>query len=128
LGETPLDDDMTLSLISQAQAAPAAASAPMATSLLQFAPMVLIFVIFYFVLMRPQQQKQRQLKQDLANLRRGDRIVTAGGIVGVVQKTRDDATEIEVEIAAGVRVMVLRSTITTILSSASKPANDGAAK
>ncbi|WP_048848850.1 preprotein translocase subunit YajC [Tanticharoenia sakaeratensis] len=117
---------MTLSLISPAYAAAPGLGSPMVAQLIQFMPIVLVGVIFYFLLFRPQQQRQRQLKADLAALRRGDRIVTAGGIIGVVQKSRDDASEIEVEIASGVRVMVLRSTITTILSSASKPANDAA--
>jgi len=97
------------------------------SSFLSFAPMVLVFGVFYFLLIRPQQAKQKQLKADLNNLRRGDRVVTAGGIVGVVQKTREGTSEIEVEIAPNVRVAVMRDTITTILSSASKPANDSKA-
>lgn len=83
---------------------------------LQFAPMVLIFVVFYFLLIRPQQARQRKLKEEQNSLRRGDRIVTAGGVLGVVQATREGSDEVDVDIAQGVRVKILRSTITTILS------------
>ena len=82
----------------------------------QFLPIVLIFVVFYFLLIRPQQQKQRQLRTMVSAVKRGDRIVTAGGILGTVQKVRDGATEIEVEIAPNVRVQVVRDTISTVLS------------
>lgn len=92
----------------------------------QFLPLVLIFAVFYFLLIRPQQQKQKELKAMLAALKRGDRVVTGGGIVGIVQKTRDASNEIEVEIAPNVRVLVLRETITTVLqptvANDSKPA------
>lgn len=84
-------------------------------SLAQFAPLVLIFGVFYFILIRPQQQKQKALKASLSAVKRGDRVVTAGGIIGVVQKTKDGSDEIEVEIAPNVRVTVLRSTIASIV-------------
>ncbi|EHH69201.1 preprotein translocase subunit YajC [Gluconobacter morbifer] len=92
-------------------------------TVLQFAPMIFIFVVFYFLLIRPQQQRQRKIREEQNALRRGDKVVTAGGIVGVVQATRDDANEIDVEISPGVRVKIVRSTITTILPR-EKPAND----
>ncbi|OAG77617.1 Preprotein translocase subunit YajC [Acetobacter malorum] len=94
------------------------------SSLMSFLPFIGVFVIMYFLMIRPQQQKQKQLQNELKALRRGDRIVTAGGIIGIVQKSRDDSQEIEVEIAPNVRVMVLRSTVTTVLTSTAKPAND----
>ncbi len=81
----------------------------------QFLPIVLIFIVFYFLLIRPQQQRQKSLKTMVAALKRGDRVVTAGGIVGVVQKVRDGGDEIEVEIAPNVRVQVVRDTISTVL-------------
>lgn len=83
---------------------------------IQFAPMVLIFVVMYFLLIRPQQMRQRKLKEEQNTLRRGDRIVTAGGVIGVVQATREGSEEVDVEIAQGVRVKIVRSTITTVLS------------
>jgi len=79
----------------------------------QFLPIVLIFAVFYFLLIRPQQQRQKELKAMIAALKRGDRIVTGGGIIGVVQKTKDD--EVEVEIAPNVRVTVLRSTVSSVI-------------
>lgn len=81
----------------------------------QFLPLILIFGVFYFILIRPQQQKQKQLKASLAAMKRGDRVVTSGGILGIVQKTKDGSDEVEVEIAPNVRVTVLRSTISAIV-------------
>ena len=83
--------------------------------LAQFAPLILIFGVFYFILIRPQQQKQKALKASLSAVKRGDRVVTAGGILGTVQKTREGSNEIEVEIAPNVRVTVLRETISAIV-------------
>ena len=84
----------------------------------QFLPIVLIFVVFYFLLIRPQQTKQKEMKTMLAALRRGDKVVTGGGIMGVVQKVREGSDEIEVEIAPNVRVTVLRDTIGSVLKPA----------
>ena len=84
-------------------------------SLAQFAPLILIFGVFYFILIRPQQQKQKALKASLSAVKRGDRVVTAGGILGTVQKTREGSNEIEVEIAPNVRVTILRETISQIV-------------
>jgi preprotein translocase subunit YajC len=97
----------------------------------QFLPLVLIFVVFYFLLIRPQQQKQKETRQMISTLKRGDRVVTGGGIIGTVHRvpmTSDKdgkqvtSSEIEVEIAQNVRVMVLRDTITTVIRPAA--AND----
>ncbi|GAB0115098.1 preprotein translocase subunit YajC [Acidisoma sp. C75] len=82
----------------------------------QFLPLVLIFAVFYFMLIRPQQQKQKALKASLSTIKRGDRVVTAGGILGLVQKTREGSNEIEVEIAPNVRVTVLRETISAVIN------------
>ena len=82
----------------------------------QFLPLVLIFVVFYFLLIRPQQQKQKALKATLSSIKRGDRVVTSGGILGVVQKTREGSNEIEVEIAPNVRVTVLREMISSVVN------------
>ncbi|MCB8873951.1 preprotein translocase subunit YajC [Acidisoma silvae] len=83
--------------------------------LAQFAPLVLIFGVFYFILIRPQQQKQKALKASLNAIKRGDRVLTAGGILAVVQKIKEGSDEVEVEIAPNVRVMVMRSTISAII-------------
>ena len=75
-----------------------------------------LFAIMYFLLIRPQQKKLKAHQALVAALRRGDMVVTAGGILGKVTKVKDDGTEVEVEIATGVNVRVLKSTITTVLS------------
>ncbi|MBO1325986.1 preprotein translocase subunit YajC [Acetobacter sp. TBRC 12305] len=98
------------------------------SGIMSFLPFIAVFAIMYFLLIRPQQQRQKQLKSELKALRRGDRIVTAGGVIGVVQRSREDSAEVEVEIAPNVRVMVLRDTISTVLTSTAKPANDESAK
>ncbi|HVH80858.1 MAG TPA: preprotein translocase subunit YajC [Stellaceae bacterium] len=85
-------------------------------ALLQFLPLVLIFVVFYFLLIRPQQQKQKQQRSMLDALRRGDRVVTGGGIIGTVNRVTPGSDEVEVDIAQNVRVRVLRSTISTVLA------------
>jgi preprotein translocase subunit YajC len=87
-----------------------------------FLPIILIFVVFYFLLIRPQQKKMKQHKEMLAAIRRGDRIVTGGGIVGTVSKVIDD-NEVQVEIAEGVRVRVHRGLISTVLTK-SQPTGD----
>jgi len=81
----------------------------------QLLPIVAIFVIFYFLLIRPQQRKAKEHKALLASVRRGDRIVTGGGILGVVTKVVDEQ-HVQVEIAEGVRVKVMKSTIADIPS------------
>ncbi len=85
------------------------------SGLVQLAPLLLIFVVFYFFMIRPQQQRQKQHRVMLDALRRGDRIVTAGGILGTVARVLND-NEVAVDIAEGVRVRVVRSTITQILA------------
>jgi len=81
----------------------------------QFLPLVLIFAVFYFLLIRPQQTRQKELKRMLGALRRGDRIVTAGGILGTVSRVKEGSDEIEVDIAPNVRVTVLRDTISSVI-------------
>jgi preprotein translocase subunit YajC len=90
-----------------------------------FLPIILIFVVFYFLLIRPQQKKMKQHKEMLAAIRRGDRIVTGGGIVGTVIKVIDD-NEVQAEIAEGVRVRVHRQLISSVLAKTepAPPANE----
>ena len=96
-----------------AQDATPAAGAP--DAMLQLLPIVLIFVVFYFLLIRPQQKKMKQHKDMLAALRRGDRIATGGGIIGTITKVIDES-EVQVEIAEGVRVRVQRPAISAVLA------------
>lgn len=79
-----------------------------------FLPLILIFVVFYFLLIRPQQKRMKQHKEMLGNIRRGDRIVTNGGLIGQVTKVQDN--ELQVEIAEGVKVKVLRDMVGNVLA------------
>ena len=97
-------------LISTAYAQGASGLFDGSSAMVQFLPLVLIFVVFYFMLIRPQQQKQKTHRTMLDALRRGDRVVTGGGIIGTVNRVASPE-EVEVDIAQGVRVRVLRSTI-----------------
>jgi preprotein translocase subunit YajC len=81
--------------------------------LIQFAPLIFVFAIMYVLLFRPQQKRAAEHKKMIANARRGDTIVTNGGIVGRVTKVIDD-NELEAEIADGVRVRVVRSMIADV--------------
>ena len=119
-------------LISPAYAQDASSMLGSATS---FLPLVLIFAVFYFLLIRPQQQKQKEARAMISAIKRGDRVVTGGGILGTVQRVpmvqdKDGklvaSNEIEVEIAPNIRVTVLRETITSVIrptaANDSKPA------
>jgi len=97
------------------------------SALVQFLPLVLIFVVFYFLLIRPQQKKQKDHRTMLDALRRGDRVVTGGGILGTVSKVVSN-DEVEVDIASNVRVRILRSTITSVLAKPDPAAAREAAK
>ncbi len=90
-----------------AQASGGAAGPDMLMSIL---PFILIFVIMYFLIIRPQRTQMKKRQEMLSQVRRGDTVVTGGGIVGKVQKVVDD-NELEVEIAEGVRIRVMRSTL-----------------
>jgi preprotein translocase subunit YajC len=83
--------------------------------LVQLFPLILIFVVFYFLLIRPQQAKVRAQREMLAGVKRGDRVVTGGGIIGLVTKVISD-NEIQVELAEGVRVRIIKQTITDIVT------------
>ncbi|MAC78405.1 MAG: preprotein translocase subunit YajC [Rhodobacteraceae bacterium] len=85
------------------------------SAIAQFLPLILIFAIMYFLLIRPQQQKVKQHKAMVEALRRGDQVVTQGGLIGKVSKVKDD-NEVEVELSEGVKVRVVKSTIAQVLS------------
>ena len=88
----------------------------------QFVPLILIFAIMYFLLIRPQQKKVKEHQAMVAALRRGDEVVTQGGLIGKISKVKDDA-EVEVELASGMKVRVVRSTIAQVRSK-TEPATD----
>ncbi|MBN9788063.1 preprotein translocase subunit YajC [Pseudonocardia sp. TMWB2A] len=105
-----------------AQAAPAAADGAGSMGWIAFAPYVLIFVVMYFLLIRPQQQRVKAHQRKVNAISRNDQVVTAGGLVGKVVRVDDDYAD--VEIAQGVKVKVVKATIADVVSSATKPAND----
>ena len=99
--------------ISQAFAQ-AASSGGGSSFLIQIAPLILIFAVFYFLLIRPQQKKMKDHKAMVAALTKGDKVVTAGGLMGTIFKIEDDKIA-TIEIAENVRVKVVRSTISEIV-------------
>jgi preprotein translocase subunit YajC len=82
--------------------------------MVQLLPILLMFVIFYFLLQRPQQQRVNQHREMVANIRRGDVIVTGGGIVGKITRVKEGDVEVEVEIAENTRVRLMRGTIAEV--------------
>ena len=88
----------------------------------QFIPLILIFGIMYFLLIRPQQKKMKEHQNMVSSLRRGDQVVTQGGLIGKVVKVKEN-NELEVELAEGVKVRVVQSTIAQVLSK-TEPASD----
>jgi preprotein translocase subunit YajC len=114
-------------LISTAYAQGAGGLFDGSNAMVQFLPLVLIFVVFYFLLIRPQQKKQKDHRSMLETLRRGDRVVTGGGIIGTVNRVTSPE-EVVVDIAEGVRVRVLRSTISSVLAKPDPAAARDAAK
>jgi preprotein translocase subunit YajC len=108
-----------------AQAAGAAPSMGATDLLVQFAPILLLVVIFWFLIFRPQQKRQKAHQAMLGSITRGDTIVTSGGIVGKVTKAID-GEDLEVEIAQGTRVKIARSGVVDVRSK-STPVNDNKA-
>jgi preprotein translocase subunit YajC len=104
------------------QAAPAGQSSGTTGLLVGILPWVLIFAIFYVLMIRPQQQKAKQHQTSIAAVKKGDEVITGGGIRGRVTKVNDE--EVEVEIAQGVKIRVIKSTISQVLAPKTKPAND----
>src|SRR5438270_14050805 len=109
----------TQPLLMMQTAAPTGAAA---AQLFSFFPFIAIFVIFYFLMIRPQQRQAKAHRESIAAVKKGDDVITGGGIRGRVTKVSDD--EAEVEIAQGVKVRVVKSTITHVLTANTKPAND----
>ncbi|MCL3882806.1 preprotein translocase subunit YajC [Marivita sp. GX14005] len=92
------------------------------SAIAQFIPLILIFAIMYFLLIRPQQKKIKEHQKMVEALRRGDVVVTQGGLIGKVVKVKDD-NELDVEIAEGVKVRVVQSTIAAVKSKTEPAAN-----
>ena len=109
-------------LMSMVQAAPAGQSNGTAALLFQILPFVVVFGIFYILWIRPQQRRVKDHQASIMAVKKGDEVVTGGGIRGRVTKVGDE--EAEVEIAQGVKIKVVKSTISQVLSPTGKPAND----
>ncbi len=91
--------------------------------LVQMVPLILIFVIFYFLMIRPQQTAMKRHKEKIAAVKKGDSVVTGGGLIGKITRVEDD--QVEVEIATGVKVRVVKGTLSDVTPFGSaKPAND----
>ena len=112
----------TLLMASAATSAGTAAPGGMAAFFVQMFPLLAIGVIFYMLMIRPQQRRIKDHQALIAAVKKGDDVITAGGIRGRVTKVSDD--EAEVEIANGVRVRVIKSTLTQVLNASAKAAND----
>ena len=103
----------------------AAAAAPSSGTsfFIQTIPLVLVFVIFWFLMIRPQQRRMKEHQAQIAAVKKGDRVVTGGGLIGKIIKVGD--SEVEVELGPNMRVMVVKSTLTQVGNPAAvKPAND----
>jgi preprotein translocase subunit YajC len=102
----------------------AAAAAPSSTTLFLWNtfPFVIVFIILWFLLFRPQQQRVKEHQAKIAAVKKGDRVVTGGGLIGKVTKVGE--TEVEVELAQGIRVQAVKSTLTQVVDPTAKPAND----
>jgi preprotein translocase subunit YajC len=104
-------------LITSAYAQAASGAAPALSSMGGLLPMLLIIPVFYFLLIRPQQKKAKEHKALISAVKRGDRVVTTGGILGVVTKVIDNG-EVQLEIADGVRIRILRVAISDVVNRA----------
>ena len=109
-------------LMSMVQAAPAGQTGGTTGLLVGIAPWLLIFAIFYVLMIRPQQRRAKEHQNAIAAVKKGDEVITGGGIRGKVTKVSDE--EAEVEIAQGVKIRVVKSTISQVLTANIKPAND----
>src|SRR5690606_4705033 len=92
-------------------------------ALLQFLPLIFIFVIFYFLMIRPQQRRMKAHRAMIDAVKRGDTVVTAGGLIGKITRVQDD--EVEIEVASGVKVRAVKATLSDVRTAGvSTPAND----
>jgi len=117
------EEEFSRTMTNSSLLAAAAAPSSGASFFIQTIPLVLIFVIFWFLLIRPQQKRMKEHQAQIGAVKKGDRVVTGGGLIGKVTKVGD--TEVEVELAQGIRVNAVKSTLTQVIDpTAAKPAND----
>jgi preprotein translocase subunit YajC len=115
---TESNNALTSSTISQVgeQTSPEVSGNDLKANLMSFAPIVLIFLVFYFMLIRPQMKKQKEHLSLLDSLKKGEKVIAGGGIVGVVSKIEDEQGIITMEIAPDIKIKVLKSSISVIMS------------
>ena len=113
---------MSIQSLQLTLAAAAAAPGGAAAFFVNMFPLILIFVIFYFLMIRPQAKRAKEHRAELEAIKKGDDVITGGGIRGRVTKVADD--EAEVEVAPNVRIRVIKSTISNVVKPKTKPAND----
>jgi preprotein translocase subunit YajC len=106
--------------ISQAFAQEAAAAAPQSFSFVSFVPLIAIFAIFYFLIIRPQSKKMKDHQELVNNLKTGNKIVTNGGIIGVVKEVLVKENQVEIEIAEGVRVKIMKNYVSDFVQEENK--------
>jgi len=109
-------------MMDQTATAAAASGGSGAAMFVQFAPLVLIFAVFYFLLIRPQQRQMKEHKAKIMAVKKGDQVVTGGGLVGKV--VRVDETYVDVELGQAVKVKAVKSTLSDVLTGGQPPAND----
>jgi preprotein translocase subunit YajC len=106
-----------------AQTAGAASGGSTTGAIVSLLPLVLIFVVFYFLMIRPQQKRMKSLQDAVGGVKKGDTVVTAGGLIGKVTKV--DETEVEIELGTNVKVRAIKSTLAEVRPlGGAKPAND----
>jgi preprotein translocase subunit YajC len=106
--------------ISQAFAQEAAAAAPQSFSFVSFVPLIAIFAIFYFLIIRPQSKKMKDHQELVNNLKTGNKVVTNGGIIGVVKEVLVKENQVEIEIAEGVRVKIMKNYVSDFVQEENK--------
>lgn len=105
-----------------AQATGAASQGSTAGAIVSLLPLVLIFVVFYFLMIRPQQKRMKAVQDSVAAVKKGDTVITAGGLIGKV--TRVEETEVEIELGTNMRVRAVKATLAEVRPFGAKPAND----
>ncbi|MEM6909476.1 MAG: preprotein translocase subunit YajC [Pseudomonadota bacterium] len=103
-------------------AAPAAGAAAAPPAWINFLPIIGMVVIFWFLIIRPQMRRQKEHQEKVSGIKKGDQVVTAGGLVGKVAKVDD--TYVELDLAKDVRVKAVKQTIGDVIEPGGKPAND----
>jgi preprotein translocase subunit YajC len=112
----------TPSILAMTLAAAGAEPSGFTAFFVQMFPLLMIAVIFWFLIFRPQMKRAKEHQANIASVKKGDEVITGGGLRGRATKVTDD--EVEVELAQGVRVRAVKSTLTQVVKPAAKPAND----